>query len=167
MKNQRKDLTGVKLVVFDFDGVFTDNRVYVDEDGREMISCWRSDGVGLNRLGEIGVKALVISSEVNPVVKRRCRKIGIDCAIGVKDKLEVLKDILRELNLSPQEVCYVGNDLPDLECLKYVEYPVVIKGSSKEVLKCAKYVTKKKGGEGAVREVCDMIYNGYQKRGRK
>lgn len=162
IKNKSKDLLKLKFVVFDFDGVFTDNRVYVNEDGREMVCCWRSDGVGLNRLKEIAVKTLVVSTEPNPVVKKRCAKLGIDCITAVKNKLAVLKNILREQNLSPREVCYVGNDLPDLECLKYVGYPVAVKGSVREVLKAAEYITKKKGGAGAVREVCDLIYSAYK-----
>lgn len=157
MRGNLSNLHKVKLVVFDFDGVFTDNRVYVDQDGREMVCCWRSDGVGLGRLEEVGVKAVVITSEVNPVVKTRCTKLGIDCVIGCKDKLSALKKIMRQQNLSPEEVCFVGNDLPDLDCLKYVGHPVAVKGSAEEVLKVARYITKREGGAGAVREACDLI----------
>lgn len=153
------NLNKVKLVAFDFDGVFTDNRVYVDQDGREMVSCWRSDGIGLARLKEVGVKSVVITFEINPVVKKRCAKLGIDCVAGCKDKLSALKGIMRKQGLSSKEVCFVGNDLPDLDCLKYVGYPVAVKNSVEEVLKVAKYITQREGGTGAVREVCDLIYN--------
>lgn len=156
----------VKLVAFDFDGVFTDNRVYVDQDGREMVRCWRSDGVGLSRLKEVGVKAVVITSEVNPVVKKRCAKLGIDCVAGCKDKLPVLKKFMRERNLPPEDVCFVGNDLPDLDCLRYVGYPVAVRGSAGEVLKAAGYITKREGGAGAVREVCDLIHK-HKKGGQR
>lgn len=162
----KKDFSGVKLLVLDFDGVLTDNRVYVDEEGREMICCWRSDGIGLNRIRKIGVKTFVISSEINPVIEKRCTKLRIDCVRGVEDKLTVLKEILREQNLSPQEVCYIGNDLPDLDCLEYVGYPVAVKGSAKEVIGIASYVTRKDGGAGAVREVCDLIYGAHKKKGK-
>jgi YrbI family 3-deoxy-D-manno-octulosonate 8-phosphate phosphatase len=163
MKNELKDFRKVKLVVFDFDGVFTDNRVYVDQNGREMVCCWRSDGIGLDKIKDVGAKAIVISSEVNPVVKRRCAKLGIDCVTGCKDKLSVLKRIMGEQNLSPQNVCFVGNDLPDLNCLKYVGHPVAVKSSAEEVLKVVKYTTKREGGSGAVREVCDLIYKAHRK----
>lgn len=162
--NKFKDFRKIKLVAFDFDGVFTDNRVYVDQNGKEMISCWRSDGIGLSRIKGVGVKTLVISSEVNPVIRKRCAKLGIDCVTGVRDKLSVLKRILRERNLSPKNVCFVGNDLPDLNCLKYIGCPVAVKSSAEEVLKVAKYITKREGGSGAVREVCDLIYKAHRKR---
>lgn len=167
MKSNLDKFHGVKLVAFDFDGVFTDNRVYVDQDGREMVCCWRSDGVGLRRLKEVGVRAVVISSEVNPVVKKRCTKLRIDCVAGCRDKLSALKRIMRKQDLSQQEVCFVGNDLPDLDCLRYAGHPVAVKDSAKEVLKVAKYTTQREGGSGAVREVCDLIYNAHKGRGRK
>jgi YrbI family 3-deoxy-D-manno-octulosonate 8-phosphate phosphatase len=163
MERKLADFSRVKLLVLDFDGVLTDNRVYVNQDGREMVSCWRSDGIGLSRIREAGVKTLVISSEVNPVVEKRCAKLGIDCMTGVRDKLSVLKKLLHEQNLSPQNACFVGNDLPDIDCLKYVGYPIAVKGSTEEVLKVAKYITKKEGGAGAVREVCDLIYEAHKK----
>jgi YrbI family 3-deoxy-D-manno-octulosonate 8-phosphate phosphatase len=153
----------IKLVVFDFDGVFTDNRVYVDENGKEMVCCWRSDGIGLDKLKEVGIKIFVVSSEVNPVVQKRCKKLGVDCVVGTKDKLRILKNLLRRQNLSSGEVCFVGNDLPDLECLKYVGFPVAIRGSDEKVLKVAKYITKKEGGAGAVREICDLIYGAVKR----
>ncbi|RLG57586.1 MAG: 3-deoxy-D-manno-octulosonate 8-phosphate phosphatase [Hadesarchaea archaeon] len=159
MKNRPRGLRFIKLVAFDFDGVFTDNRVYVDQEGREMIRCWRSDGVGLAKLREIGVKSIVITSETNPVVKKRCAKLKINCITGCKDKLSALKKIIRDENFSPREVCFVGNDLPDIECMRYVGFPVAVKDSLPEVLKVAKYVTRREGGSGAVREVCDLIHN--------
>lgn len=167
MRSNLSKFHEVKLVAFDFDGVFTDNRVYVDQDGGEMVCCWRSDGIGLSRLKGVGVKAVVITVEVNPVVKKRCTKLKIDCITGCKAKLSALKRIMRKQGLSPQEVCFVGNDLPDLDCLRYAGHPVAVKGSEREVLKVAKYVTKREGGSGAVREVCDLIYNAYRKRGER
>jgi len=154
----------VKLVAFDFDGVFTDNRVYVDQDGREMVRCWRSDGVGLSKLKEIDVKTIVITSEINPVVRKRCAKLGIDCITGCKDKLSALKSVMRKQGLSQGEVCFVGNDLPDLDCLRYVGHPVAVKGSAEEVLKVAKYTTQREGGSGAVREVCDLVHKAHKKK---
>jgi len=151
-------LKKIKLVAFDFDGVFTDNRVYVDQNGREMVCCWRSDGIGLQKLKEIGVKTVVISSEVNPVVEKRCAKLGIECVVGVKDKLGAFKRILEREKIRPEEACFVGNDTPDLECMRFAGVAVAVRGSLPEVLKVADYVTKKPGGRGAVREVCDIIY---------
>jgi len=159
-----KNFGKVKLLVLDFDGVLTNNRVYVDQNGKEMVSCWRSDGVGLERIKKLGIKTIVISSERNPVVKKRCTKLGIPCVVGRKDKLSALKEIMEKQNLSRAEVCYIGNDIYDLECLKYVGYPVAVKNSAGEVLGVASYVTRREGGAGAVREVCDLIYKHIKKK---
>jgi len=161
--NVSMKLRKIKLIAFDFDGVFTDNCVYVNQDGQEMVRCWRSDGIGLQRLREIGVKTVVISSEINSVVKKRCEKLGIESVTGEKDKLSALKKILQRESLSVDQVCFVGNDLPDLECLKFVGFPVAVPGSAPEVLEIVSYTTKNPGGRGAVREICDMIYKAQRK----
>ena len=86
------DLHAVGLVVFDFDGVFTDNRVWVNEDGDESVACWRGDGIGLRRLDEVGVQYLIVSTEPNPVVAHRAKKLEARCIHGVTDKLAVLRE---------------------------------------------------------------------------
>jgi len=157
------ELREIKIIIADFDGVFTDNQVYVGDDGREMIRCSRADGIGLARLKSMGIESVVISAEINPVVLKRCQKLKIECISDCRDKLSELKRILANKRVSPQYACYIGNDLPDLECMNYVGFPAAPSGTSvPEVLKIAKYVTKTKGGEGAVREICDLIYNSYK-----
>src|SRR3989338_4438521 len=84
-------ISAIRMVVFDFDGVFTDNAVYVDEAGREMVRCFRGDGLGLARLREKGIRELVLSTEINPVLMQRCKKLQIDCFYGVNDKLAKLQ----------------------------------------------------------------------------
>lgn len=147
----------VKLAAFDFDGVFTDNTVYVGQDGNEMVRCCRSDGIGLKRLKDAGVAAVVLSAEANPVVQKRCAKLGVPCVSGCGDKLPALKEIIASRGVRASETCFVGNDLPDVECLKHVGFPVAVRGSYGELLAVARYVTKTDGGKGAVREVCDLI----------
>jgi len=156
-KPGRERLRRIKLVAFDFDGVFTDNRVYVDQDGREMVCCWRSDGIGLQKLREAGVKAVVISREPNPVVVRRCEKLGVECIAGVEDKLSAFKRVLEREGLRPEQVCFVGNDTPDIECMRLAGLAIAVRDSHPDVLKEADYVTRNPGGRGAVREICDMI----------
>jgi len=153
-----KTAKNIKMVVFDFDGVFTDNYVYVDQDGREMVRCTRADGIGLSLLRKLGIKLYVLSMEKNSIVKNRCRKLKIECITGCENKLEALKKLLNKNRISAENTCYVGNDTPDLECLKYVGFPVAVPNSHNEVLKTAKYITKAKGGEGAVRELCEYLY---------
>ena len=153
----------IKFVVFDFDGVFTDNHVYTSQDGIEWIKCWRGDGLGLAKLKKAGIQILVLSAEENPVVEKRCAKLQIECITGCQDKISALKKELEKRNILPQNTCYVGNDINDLECLKYVCFPVAVSDSYPEVLEIAHYITKRPGGFGAVREICDLIYSVHQK----
>lgn len=147
----------IRLVVFDFDGVFTDNKVTVNENDSESVVCNRSDGIGLSKLKAIGVKPLILSTEVNNVVKSRAKKLKIKCINGCKDKLSVLRKELKKRKVAFCETAYVGNDINDLECLKAVGFPVIVKNSHKDIQRYGIYKTKLKGGDGAVREISDLI----------
>ena len=146
-----------RLVAFDFDGVFTDNAVYVTEDGRESVRCWRGDGIGLQKLKGLGVETVVISSEPNPVVSARCRKLQARCVHGCEDKREALEAILEESGLSLPQAAFVGNDVNDLPCLTVVGLPIVVQDAHPDTIPCARYRTRAPGGLGAVREICDMF----------
>lgn len=147
----------VDLVVFDFDGVMTDNRVWVDENGREMVAAYRSDSMGINQLRKAGILSIVISTEVNPVVAARCRKMKIPVDQGVEDKAALLKNILAERQLDPQRVIYVGNDINDLPCFPLVACALAVADAQPAVLRQADIVLGRRGGYGAVREVCDLL----------
>ena len=147
----------VELAVFDFDGVFTDNTVYVNDKGEEMVRFWRGDGLGLIRLKETGVRPWVISTELNPVVAKRCQKLKISYRQGLAKKEKALVQIAEKLKIAIQEVAYVGNDINDIECLRLVGVPIVVADAGAEVKKVARYQTRRSGGQGAVREVCDWI----------
>ena len=147
----------IQMVVFDFDGVFTDNRVLVMQDGTEGVFCSRADGFGLAALRSAGVQSLVISKEVNPVVGERCKKLRIPCIQGCDNKQEVLTREIRQLGISPERVAYVGNDINDIECLEIVGLPVCVADAWPSVKAISKIITKAKGGYGAVREFCDFI----------
>jgi len=147
----------IQMVVFDFDGVFTDNRVLVMQDGTEGVFCSRADGFGLAALRSAGVQSLVISKEVNPVVGERCKKLRIPCIQGCDNKQEVLTREIRQLGISLERVAYVGNDINDIECLEIVGLPVCVSDAWPPVKEFSKIVTKAKGGYGAVREFCDFI----------
>ncbi len=146
------------LMVFDFDGVFTDNAVYVLEDGRESVRCSRLDGFGLRRLEESGVEPLILSTEKNPVVQARARKLKIKARNGLDDKLAALREEVAARGLSLDQVGYVGNDINDLDCLRVVGLPMVVADSHPDVLDAGLYRTRWLGGNGAVREVCDMVH---------
>ena len=153
----RARLATVRLAVFDFDGVFTDNRVTVDQDGRESVTCTRADGLGLEALRREGVEAMVLSTEKNPVVARRCEKLKLPCVHGVADKWKALEEILRERGVEAARVLYLGNDVNDAGCLERVGVPVCVADSHPAVLPVARFITRRRGGDGAVREVCDLI----------
>jgi YrbI family 3-deoxy-D-manno-octulosonate 8-phosphate phosphatase len=154
----------IELVVFDFDGVFTNNKVIVDENGKESVICDRSDGLGVERMVKAGIAVLVLSSEVNNVVTQRAKKLKINCINACDDKIAALRKEAKQRNISLSQIAYVGNDINDIECLKAVGFPIVVADSCKEIIGYARYKTKLKGGNGAVREICDLIY--HSKKGR-
>ena len=147
----------IRLVAFDFDGVFTDNMVYVFEDGSESVRCFRSDGIGLQKLKNLGIETAIISTEANPVVSARARKLKIRCVQDCRDKRAVLEKIAQDQGIGLTEVAFVGNDINDLECLECVALPMVVQDAHQDVVATALYQTKNPGGHGAVREVCDLF----------
>jgi YrbI family 3-deoxy-D-manno-octulosonate 8-phosphate phosphatase len=151
-------LERVRFTVFDFDGVFTDNRVWVNERGEEMLAFVRSDGLGLRRLDEVGVRYLIVSTEPNPIVGARAEKLCVDCVQGVDDKLAVLRERVEAAGVLLESVAYVGNDVNDAECLRAVGVPVVPADAWPEVKPLARWVLSRPGGAGCVREFCDGVW---------
>jgi 3-deoxy-D-manno-octulosonate 8-phosphate phosphatase (KDO 8-P phosphatase) len=157
----RETLASVRLAVFDFDGVFTDNHVWVDGDGRESVRCTRADGLGLRRLREVGVEALVVSMETAPVVGARARKLGIECIQGIEEKLPLLHEQSAARGIDLDETAYVGNDINDAPCLQAVGLPVVPADAWPEAREHARWVLTRSGGKGCVREFCDAIWKAH------
>jgi 3-deoxy-D-manno-octulosonate 8-phosphate phosphatase (KDO 8-P phosphatase) len=153
-----RTIGGIRLVAFDFDGVFTDNMVYVFEDGREAVRCTRVDGIGLDKLRALNIESLIISTEVNPVVQERSRKLNLTCYNGCEDKGAKLAELLAERGLDPSQAAFVGNDINDIGCLKMVGFPIVVADTHPDVADLGMYRTRQPGGHGAVREVCDMFH---------
>lgn len=147
----------IRLVAFDFDGVFTDNMVYVFEDGSEAVRCFRSDGLGLRKLERIGISPVIISTETNQVVLLRSQKLKIRCEYGCEDKRATLDTIVREMGISLEQVSFVGNDINDLPCLTCTGLPIVVRDAHPDVIPSALYQTRARGGRGAVREICDLF----------
>jgi D-sedoheptulose 7-phosphate isomerase len=150
-------MTDISLVVFDFDGVMTDNRVRVHQSGDESVWCHRGDGLGIARLREAGFDVIVLSTETNPVVAARCRKLNIQAIQGCDDKLAALQQFAAQGNLSAGQIAYVGNDINDLACMEWVGWPIAVGDAVPEVRAVAKWVTRLPGGGGAVREVADLL----------
>ena len=127
LKSIEEIIRRIRLVAFDFDGVFTDNMVYVFEDGSEAVKCSRSDGIGLQKLKQAGIETVIISTEANPVVSARARKLMIECVQDCQNKRSVLEGIAQKIGISLNEVAFVGNDINDLACLDCVALPIVVK----------------------------------------
>jgi N-acylneuraminate cytidylyltransferase len=149
----------IDLIVCDFDGVFTDNRVWVDRDGRESVAAFRSDSIRVKELRAAGMEIIILSSEVDPVVAARARKMGVEAihGVGIHDKGRALREVLEQKNVRAENVIYVGNDLNDLPCFEVAGWSVAVADAYPEVLGAADFVLSKPGGHGAVRELFDMI----------
>ncbi len=152
----------VTLVVFDFDGVMTDNRVWVNQEGLETIAANRGDGMGVEMLLASGFKAVIISTESNPVVATRARKLGLPYFHGIGDKASTLKAFLEKEGISAGETIYVGNDVNDLPCFPIVARALVVSDAHADVRRRADQVLAYPGGHGAVREVCDLLIARYR-----
>jgi N-acylneuraminate cytidylyltransferase len=151
----------VQLVICDFDGVITDNRVWVDQDGREMVAAYRSDSPRVKDLRERGIEVMIISSEPNPVVLARAKKMGVEAIhnVGFQDKGRVMREVLAQKNIPAENVIYIGNDINDLPCFEIAGWSVAVADAYPEVIRAADYVLKLPGGHGALRELCDLILN--------
>jgi N-acylneuraminate cytidylyltransferase len=147
----------VALVIFDFDGVMTDNGVWVDEDGREQARCNRGDGWGIGRLASAGVPMVIVSTEPRSIAAARAAKLRIPCHHNVSDKGAFLRQLFAADGIDPAEVIYVGNDVNDLPAMTLVGFPVAVADAHPAVLRVARLVLEQRGGHGAVRELCDRL----------
>jgi YrbI family 3-deoxy-D-manno-octulosonate 8-phosphate phosphatase len=154
----------IKLLVLDFDGVVTDNSVWTDENGREMVASSRSDSLRLKTLKDIGIETVILSSEPNSVVLARARKMGVAAihGVGVQAKGQALERLLREKKVVADQVVFVGNDINDLPCFDIVGWSVAVADAFAEVKRAADFILTKPGGRGAVREISDLIIKSIQ-----
>ncbi len=151
------NIKDIQLNVYDFDGVMTDNRVMIFQDGAEAVMVSRADGLGVERLRTLGIPQLILSSETNSVVKARAAKLGLEVVAPCKDKKITLMDYCEQNDYDLQKVLYVGNDLNDLEVMKIIGFPIAPADAHPDIKSLAKLVTKAKGGEGVIRELSDLI----------
>lgn len=155
--NLNQKLKKIKLFALDFDGVFTDGNVYLNQDGVETVVCSRRDSLGMNLLKKEGIKFVVLSMEPNPIVAKRCEKLKIEMLYSPNEKLSLLKDLIKRESVKIEETAYMGDDLNDLDCLKYAGVAFTVKDGAPECLKVADYVTRRQSGDHALREVCNLI----------
>jgi YrbI family 3-deoxy-D-manno-octulosonate 8-phosphate phosphatase len=149
----------IDLVICDFDGVITDNRVWVDQDGRESVAAYRSDSIRIRELREQGIEVLILSSEPNRVVEARAKKMGVEAihGIGIQEKGRVMREVLAQKNIEAENVIFVGNDLNDLPCFEVAGWSVAVADAYPEVIRAADFVLRKAGGHGVLRELCDLL----------
>ncbi|MCR8574873.1 acylneuraminate cytidylyltransferase [Streptomyces sp. Isolate_219] len=147
----------IDAVVLDFDGTQTDDRVLIDADGREIVAVHRGDGLGIAALRRAELKLLILSSETNPVVAARARKLQVPVLHGIDRKDLALKQWCEEAGIAPERVLYVGNDVNDLPCFDLVGWPVAVAGAHDVVRGAARAVTATPGGSGAIREIAGWL----------
>jgi 3-deoxy-D-manno-octulosonate 8-phosphate phosphatase (KDO 8-P phosphatase) len=154
----RTSLSGIRLVAFDVDGVFTDGRIYLSNDGIESKAFNTQDGYGVRRLIEAGIEVAVISGRSSAAVAQRMAELDVRHVFqGCKDKVGAFAKLTGKLGISAAECAYVGDDVPDLPLLRKVGYAVAVANAVKAVREHCHYTTQAAGGHGAVREVCDLV----------
>ncbi|MBT2367751.1 acylneuraminate cytidylyltransferase [Streptomyces sp. ISL-10] len=151
----------VDAVVLDFDGTQTDDRVLIDADGREIVAVHRGDGLGVAHLRKAGLELLILSTEQNPVVAARARKLQVPVLHGIDRKDIALKQWCEERGIAPERVLYVGNDVNDLPCFHLVGWPVAVASAHDSVRAAARVVTATPGGEGAIREIAAWLLGAH------
>ena len=152
-------LRDIDAFVFDFDGVLTDNTVYLDENGKESVRCNRGDGLGFNILEKMGVKSYIISSEKNKVVSERASKLNVPLLYGgIANKSKILYDLSVRDGLDLSRVFYTGNDVNDFQAMKICGFSACPADSHPEIKKISKIVLNTSGGDGVVRELLEEVF---------
>ena len=151
------DMEDIELIAYDFDGIMTDNKVIVSDDGREAVVANRADGLAISSIKEMGIAQVIISTESNKVVAARARKIGVPVLYNIVDKKECLVEYCRTNNYDINKTIYIGNDINDLEIMKMVRIAICPLDANDAVKEVSKYILSAKGGEGLIREFMDLI----------
>jgi 3-deoxy-D-manno-octulosonate 8-phosphate phosphatase (KDO 8-P phosphatase) len=151
----------IELILSDVDGVLTDGGIWYDNQGVELKAFHIRDGLGIKLWQRAGFKFGLLTARTSHIVKLRAQELGIDLVRqGFEDKLPAAQDILRDLNLVPEQVCYIGDDLTDLPVIRHVGLGVAVADAVSEVRSAAAYITKMPGGRGAVRELIELVLKG-------
>jgi len=151
-------LAALELVGFDIDGVFTDGRFYLSDDGSESKAFHTQDGFGIRRLIDAGVAVAVISGRASGAVEIRMRELGVrHVLLRCRDKLAAFRDLLAELDIDASHAAFVGDDVPDLKLLGAAGVAIGVANAHAEIRKDCDWITASAGGSGAVREVCDAV----------
>ena len=147
----------IKLIVYDFDGVMTNNKVYVDQNGKEMVQVSRADGLGVSEIKKLGIEQIIISTETNPVVSTRADKLGISCLQGIGNKKDVLINYCQNNDYDLKYVAYLGNDINDKNAMDIVGIKFCPADAHESIKTISDYILETKGGYGVIRELLDLI----------
>ncbi len=147
----------LNLIVYDFDGVMTNNKVYINQNGDETVMVSRGDGLGIQEIKKLGIKQIILSTETNPVVSKRANKLGINCLQGIENKKEELSLYCRERKVDLKCVGYIGNDINDADVMKIVGYTFCPSDAHKDIQTISNHIFNSKGGDGVIRELFDFL----------
>ena len=153
-----KLISQIKLLLFDFDGVLTNNKVYVNEKGEESVVCDRADGLAFRALKKTGIETFIVSTEKNEVVKKRGEKLRVKVLQGVSNKLDTVKKLAEDKNLSFNEIMFIGNDINDLSLIRKVGWSACPIDSHDLVKKSCNFIFKRKGGDAIARELVEELF---------
>ena len=159
MQNKLITLENIDAFIFDFDGVLTNNLVFVDQDGKESVSCNRSDGLAFDVLRKLKKPSYILSTEKNLIVSARAKKLKIQAIQGVEDKVQELLILAKTNEYNLNRVLYVGNDINDYKAMKLCGYSACPSDSHEKIRSIATFVLQKKGGNGVVRELLEVKLN--------
>ncbi len=158
MEYFKNELSDIDAFIFDFDGVLTNNIVYLNQDGNEWVAWGRSDGLAFDVLRKLGKPAYILSTEINSVVKARGEKLNIPVLQGISNKVEALKELVDDKGYNLNKILYVGNEINDYKAMQLCGYAVCPADSHIKVKQISKVVLKTAGGQGIVRELLEDIF---------
>ena len=153
------DIEKIDALIFDFDGVLTDNKVYINEDGVESVCCSRADGLAFDALRKLETPVYILSTESNPVVSARAQKLKVPVIQGVKSKIDSLRSLCSDHHYNPRKILFIGNDLNDFQVMEYCGLSACPLDSHNSIKKISTFVCSKNGGDGIVRELLEEFFN--------
>ena len=150
-------MKSISLIIYDFDGIMTDNKVYIDQNGNETVQVNRADGLGVAEIKKLGLQQIIVSTEMNPVVSVRAKKLNLPYLQGVENKSFAISKYCKQNKISMNNVAYVGNDINDYEAMKIVGTTFCSADAHQKIKLISHHVLMSKGGEGVVREILDIL----------
>ena len=155
--SKRYNLDEIDVIIFDFDGVLTNNKVYLNDQGEEFVSCSRSDGLAFNALKKLNARVMIVSSENNKVVTARGSKLGIEVFQGIGEKLSFIENLAESEKFNLEKVFYIGNDLNDFKIMERVKFSACPADSHPDIKRISDNVLKTNGGDGVVIEIVEVL----------